>query len=121
MTVGEAPGMTPDIALEFIKEGDKQDLNMMFHFQHMEADCIGNACVHTGFKLKKLKKVMSTWQDKMYGVAWNANYMENHDQPRSVSRFGDERDITTCRRKCLQTRISSCRARRLCIRDRKSA
>ena len=80
MTVGEAPGMTPDIALEFIKEGDKQDLNMMFHFQHMEADCIGNACVHTGFKLKKLKKVMSTWQDKMYGVAWNANYMENHDQ-----------------------------------------
>ena len=35
---------------------------MMFHFQHMEADCIGNACVHTGFKLKKLKKVMSTWQ-----------------------------------------------------------
>ena len=60
MTVGEAPGMTPDIALEFIKEGDKQDLNMMFHFQHMEADCIGNACVHTGFKLKKLKKVMST-------------------------------------------------------------
>ena len=91
MTVGEAPGMTPDIALEFIKEGDKQDLNMMFHFQHMEADCIGNACVHTGFKLKKLKKVMSTWQDKMYGVAWNANYMENHDQPRSVSRFGDEK------------------------------
>lgn len=57
----------------------------------MEADCIGNACVHTGFKLKKLKKVMSTWQDKMYGVAWNANYMENHDQPRSVSRFGDEK------------------------------
>lgn len=55
MTVGEAPGMTPDIALEFIKEGDKQDLNMMFHFQHMEADCIGNACVHTGFKLKNSK------------------------------------------------------------------
>ena len=91
MNVGEAPGKTPDNALEFIKEGDKQDLKMMFHFQHMEADCIGNACVHTGFKLKKLKKVMSTWQDKMYGVAWNANYMENHDQPRSVSRFGDEK------------------------------
>lgn len=91
MTVGEAPMMTPELALDFIKEGDKQDLNMMFHFQHMSADCIGTAYVPVGFRLKRLKKVLSNWQQKMYGVAWNTLYMENHDQPRVVSRFGDEK------------------------------
>lgn len=90
MTVGEAPAMTPDLALKFITEGEQQDLNMMFHFQHMEADCIGNACVKTGFKLKKFKGVFGNWQEKMYGRAWNSLYIENHDQPRSVSRFGSE-------------------------------
>ncbi len=91
MTVGEAPNMNPKLALDFISEGDKQDLNMMFNFQHMGADCIVNACVKTHFRLKKWKGVFSNWQHKMYGVAWNANYIENHDQPRSLSRFGDEK------------------------------
>ena len=91
MTVGEAPMMTPELALQFISEGDKQDLSMMFNFQHMGADCIINASVPTGFKLKRLKKVLSNWQKKMYGVAWNANYLENHDQPRVISRYGSER------------------------------
>jgi Glycosidases len=90
MTVGEAPMMTPKNALNYITEGDGQELNMMFNFQHMEADCFMYSWVYTGFKLKKLKKVLSNWQTALYGKAWNALYMENHDQPRVISRYGNE-------------------------------
>ncbi|MEG2453884.1 MAG: alpha-glucosidase, partial [Clostridia bacterium] len=90
MTVGEAPMMTPKTALKYITEGDKQELNMMFNFQHMEADCFMYSWVFTGFRLKKLKKALSNWQTKLYGKAWNALYIENHDQPRVISRYGNE-------------------------------
>ncbi len=90
MTVGEAPMMTPKTALKYISY-DKQELNMMFHFQHMEADCFLYSWVHTGFNLVKLKKVYNNWQTKLYGKAWNALYIENHDQPRIISRYGSEK------------------------------
>lgn len=88
MTVGEAPMMTPDLALEFITEGEDQVLNMMFHFQHMEADSLFISWLRRPFSLKKLKKVYRNWQSKLYGKAWNANYLENHDQPRIIDRYG---------------------------------
>ncbi len=88
-TVGEAPMMTPEKALTHITEGDEQVLNMMFSFQHMEADCFLNSWLHTPFNLKKLKKVYNNWQTMLYGKAWNANYLENHDQPRIISRYGN--------------------------------
>lgn len=91
MTVGEAPMMTPKLALRFIKEGAEQKLNMMFNFQHMEADCFMIGWVHTPFSLRKLKKAYNNWQTKLYGIAWNANYIENHDQPRIISRYGNEK------------------------------
>lgn len=91
MTVGEAPMMTPKLALEFIKEGPDQKLNMMFNFQHMEADCFMISWVRLPFNLRKLKKAYNNWQTKLYGVAWNANYIENHDQPRVISRYGSEK------------------------------
>lgn len=91
MTVGEAPMMNPKTALKYITEGPNQELNMMFNFQHMEADCFLYSWVYTGFKLKKLKRAISNWQTKLYGKAWNANYMENHDQPRVISRYGSEK------------------------------
>ncbi|MDR1805231.1 MAG: alpha-glucosidase [Clostridium sp.] len=87
ITVGEAPGVTPKKALLFIDE-KKPVLDMMFHFQHMAADCIGLAWVKTKFSLRKLKKVFGDWQKKLADKAWNTLYLENHDQPRSVSRFG---------------------------------
>jgi oligo-1,6-glucosidase len=90
MTVGEAPMMTPKVALKYITEGENQELNMMFNFQHMEADCFMYSWVYTGFHLRKLKAALSRWQTKLYGKAWNALYMENHDQPRVISRYGDE-------------------------------
>lgn len=91
MTVGEAPMMTPKLALKFIKEGANQKLNMMFNFQHMEADCFMISWVPMPFSLKKLKKVYNNWQHKLYGIGWNANYIENHDQPRIISRYGSEK------------------------------
>ncbi len=90
MTVGEAPMMTPKLALKYIKEDANQKLNMMFNFQHMEADCFMISWIRTPFNLKKLKKVYNNWQTKLYGKAWNANYIENHDQPRIISRYGNE-------------------------------
>ena len=90
MTVGEAPMMTPKTALKYISY-DKQELNMMFHFQHMEADCFLYSWMRTKFNLVKLKKVYNNWQTKLYGKAWNALYIENHDQPRIISRYGSEK------------------------------
>ena len=89
MTVGEAPMMTPKLALRFIREGAGQTLNMMFNFQHMEADSFMVSWVPMPFSLKKLKKAYNRWQNKLYGIAWNANYIENHDQPRIINRYGD--------------------------------
>ena len=86
--VGEAPMMTVNKALKYIKEGPAQELDMMFHFQHMEADCLFMDCLNFPFSLKKLKKAFSTWQEGLYGKGWNALYMENHDHPRIINRFG---------------------------------
>lgn len=90
-TVGEAPMMTTKKALKYIKEGDGQLLNMMFNFEHMSADNIITNWVRTPFNVGKLKQVYNRWQNDLYGKAWNANYIENHDQPRIISRYGSEK------------------------------
>ena len=90
-TVGEAPMMTPKLARTFIAENDNQVLNLMFHFQHQEADCLMTDWIHTPFSLRKMKKAFSTWQKEMYGDAWNALYLENHDHPRAIDRFGSRK------------------------------
>lgn len=88
VTIGEAPMMTTKKALNHITEGENQELNMMFHFEHMAADCFMYSWLKTSFSLKKLKKVYTRWQNDLYGKAWNALYIENHDQPRIVNRYG---------------------------------
>ena len=88
MTVGEAPMMTPKTAMKFIEENKDQKLNMMFHFQHMEADCLFYSWIRAPFSLRKLKNVYNNWQTKLYGKAWNTLYIENHDQPRIINRYG---------------------------------
>ena len=87
--IGEAPMMTPKKAMKYIA-GDDRVLDMVFGFEHVQADCIGAAVVKTGFKLKKLKKAYNRWQKGLYGRAWNTNFLENHDIPRIVSRYGSE-------------------------------
>ncbi len=88
--VGEAPMMTPKAALPFIEEGPDQQLDMMFHFQHMEADCFMTDPIPTPFNLKRMKKAFSKWQYALEGKGWNALYLENHDHPRIISRYGSE-------------------------------
>ncbi|MEG1662839.1 MAG: alpha-glucosidase [Clostridia bacterium] len=90
MQVGEAPMMTPENALNYVSF-DKPELDMMFGFQHMEADCIMVSYLRTKFNLCKLKKVYNNWQTKLYNKGWNTNFLENHDQPRVISRYGSEK------------------------------
>lgn len=89
-TVGEAPMMTPQKALKYIDDGNKE-LDLMFHFQHMEADCFMMDFFQTKFDLKKMKRAFSSWQEKINGRAWNTLYIENHDHPRIISRYGNEK------------------------------
>ena len=88
-TVGESPMMTMKNALPYITEGENQVLDLMFHFQHQEADCFMTEWVPLPFSLRKLKKAFSTWQYALYGKAWNSLYLENHDHARVINRYGN--------------------------------
>ena len=63
---------------------ERGELDMVFAFEHMECDQIGVKWFKTRFKPKKLMRVLTKWQQ---GLPWNSCYFENHDQPRSVTRF----------------------------------
>ena len=90
-TVGEGPRMEPDVALSYVREGKDKVLDMMINFSHMEADCFITDFIQRPFDLIKLKKAFTKWQKAMYGKGWNALYMENHDHPRVISRYGSEK------------------------------
>ncbi len=89
--VGEAPMMNEKNALRYITEGPRQELDMMFHFEHMEADCLFLDAISRPFDLRKLKRAFTKWQTALAGKGWNALYIENHDHPRIISRYGSER------------------------------
>ena len=89
-TVGESPMTTADIALSYVAEGPEQVLDEMIAFSHMEADCFKTDMIQTPFSLPKMKRAFSDWQEKLQGRAWNALYIENHDHPRIISRYGSE-------------------------------
>ena len=90
-TVGESPLTNADIALRYVTEGPDQVLDEMISFSHMEADCFMTDMIRTPFNLRKMKRAFSDWQKKLEGRAWNALYIENHDHPRIISRYGSER------------------------------
>jgi oligo-1,6-glucosidase len=90
-TVGESPLTNADIALRYVTEGPDQVLDEMISFSHMEADCFMTDMIRTPFNLRKMKRAFSDWQKKLEGKAWNALYIENHDHPRIISRYGSER------------------------------
>lgn len=82
---------TPEIALRYISEGPDKVLDEMIGFSHMEADCFLTDMVQRPFNLVKMKRAFTQWQTKLEGKAWNALYIENHDHPRIISRYGSER------------------------------
>ena len=88
--IGAAP-MTPvKTALRYLT-GEDRVLDMMIQFDAMMADCVMTEYVHHPFSLLKLKRAFSKWQRKLDGRAWNALYLENHDHPRVLSRYGSEK------------------------------
>jgi oligo-1,6-glucosidase len=93
ITVGETPQVTVDHAAAMTDE-HTGPLNMVFQFEHMGLDHEPNSPYgrfSTGtLRLTDLKKLMTRWQKGMEGRGWNSNYLNNHDQARQVSRFGDD-------------------------------
>ena len=91
MILAEAPMVTPKKALEYITEDENPVLDMMIQFKTQEADCFMTDYYHTPFNLRKLKRAYSAWQNGLDGKGWNMLYIENHDHPRMVSRYGSEK------------------------------
>ena len=93
ITVGECSGVTLEEAKKYAKS-DEKELNMVFQFEHMDVDSDEKAGKWTTRKmdLRNLKKILTRWQKGLQDIAWNSLYWENHDQPRSVSRFGNDSD-----------------------------
>ena len=90
MTLAEAPLVSPKKALSYIKEDESGQIDMMIQFQCQCADCLFTDYLPTPFILQRMKLAFSNWQKKLYGKAWNMLYMENHDHPRIISRYGSE-------------------------------
>lgn len=90
MTVGECSGVTIEEAKKYANQ-DGRELNMVFQFEHMDLDG-GESFKWNDRKinLKELKQVLSKWQTELAGKAWNSLFWDNHDQPRIVSRLGDD-------------------------------
>ena len=93
ITVGECSGVTLEEAKKYASS-DEKELNMVFQFEHMDVDSDEKAGKWTTRKmdLRDLKKILTRWQKGLQDIAWNSLYWENHDQPRSVSRFGNDSD-----------------------------
>lgn len=88
--VGESPMTNSKDALDFTA-GKNKKLDMMISFDHMNADCFMTDTIALPFSLRKMKKAFSSWQKTLYGKSWNALYIENHDHPRIISRYGNEK------------------------------
>ncbi len=90
MTVGEMSSTTLDHCLRY-SNLNEQELKMTFNFHHLKVDYPnGEKWTAAPFDFLELKRILSDWQGGMQGNAWNAIFWCNHDQPRVVSRFGDD-------------------------------
>lgn len=89
-TVAEAPLVWPKRALKYIDEKQGQ-IDMMIQFQCMCADCLFTDYIHMPFSLRRLKRAWRNWQIKLKDRAWNVLYLENHDHPRIIQRYGSDR------------------------------
>jgi oligo-1,6-glucosidase len=92
MTVGEMPGASPDDAITYT-DPDRKEVNMIFTFEHMDLDSApGGKWNLKPLHLPDLKENLAKWQTALHNKGWNSLYWNNHDQPRIVSRFGDDQN-----------------------------
>ncbi len=94
LTVGEAAGVTIDEAKKYARN-DGRELDMVFQFEHVEGGLNGAKGIIGKWttdrpKMKCVRKILNKWQTELEGKAWNSLYWDNHDQPRCVSRFGND-------------------------------
>ena len=93
MTVGETPCVSVEDAALYTGF-ERHELQMVFQFEHMDVDASAGGATgkwsDTRFNLVDLKKVLTHWQTGLHGRGWNSLYWNNHDQPRTVSRFGND-------------------------------
>ncbi len=100
-TVGETPGLSVERALKYVQE-DRHELEMVFTFDHVSLD--GGDYGKWSQKrtdLVELKKAIMKWVKGCENGGWNSLYLDNHDQPRAVSRFGDDGEYREMSAKCL--------------------
>ncbi|AGB41485.1 glycosidase [Halobacteroides halobius DSM 5150] len=105
MTVGEMPFVTADEGAKYVAP-DRNELNMVFQFEHVLFDegSKGRLGKPRDWKLTDLKKILHKWQVKLQEEnGWNSLYLNNHDQPRMVSRFGDDKEYRVESAKMLAT------------------
>ena len=89
LTVGEMPGVTREQARLFT-DPDRCELDMVFQFEHVSLDQGATKFDPVPLTLPRLKANLAAWQEGLGTVGWNSLYWSNHDQPRAVSRFGDD-------------------------------
>ena len=98
-TVGEAVMVNLEEA-KLLSEPSRKELDMLFYFDHLEVDRVVSRYIPKRFKAKKLLKILTKWQQ---GLSWNAVYLENHDQPRIISHYGDDKEYHERSAKLLAT------------------
>jgi len=91
ITVAETPGVTVEDARDYTDPANRE-VDMVFTFEHVDLDAApgGTKWDIIPLPLTVLKETLSRWQDGLAEVGWNSLYWDNHDQPRAVSRFGDD-------------------------------
>jgi len=90
LTVGEMPGVTPEQARHFTDRRRGQ-LAMVLQFDHVALDHAGDKWTERAITVRDLRDTLARWQDALGEEGWNSLYWSNHDQPRVVSRFGNDR------------------------------
>lgn len=105
ITVGETAGVTIEEAKKYAGN-DTHEMSMVFQFEHVTTEYThGDKFTLHPVKLSEWKAIMSKWQTELNGVAWNSLYLANHDQPRSVSRWGDDKKYRKESAKMLYTML----------------
>ena len=102
LTVGEMPDVTIDQAALFTAP-ERRELDMVFQFEHVRLDQGAHKYDLLPLTLPDLKRSMAAWQAGLDGRGWNSLYFGNHDQPRSLSRFGDDGKYRVASAKTLAT------------------
>jgi len=104
-TVGETVFVTPEMGRALCDES-REELDMIFSFEHMETDQFIVKWFKRAFSAERFVRTIARWQN---ALEWHANYLENHDQPRSVSRFGDVKHYWSESAKMLATLLLTLR------------